>query len=154
LAIAVLLNPTFRTRQSSIENWCCSSRFLAAYGRVDIALDTFPYHGTATTCEALWMGVPVITLAGDRHAARVGVSLLTAAGHPEWIAHDWEDYLARAVALAGDPQKLAEGRTGLREDLRRSPLLDHAGLVLNLQNLLGAPVEVGTERSLHRYVCS
>jgi predicted O-linked N-acetylglucosamine transferase (SPINDLY family) len=110
-----------------LERTSTLAEHLAAYGRVDIALDTFPYHGTATTCEALWMGVPVITLAGDRHAARVGVSLLTAAGHPEWIAHDWEDYLARAVALAGDPQKLAEGRTGLREDLRRSPLLDHAG---------------------------
>ena len=100
---------------------------LAAYARVDIALDTFPYHGTATTCEALWMGVPVVTLAGDRHAARVGASLLTAAGHPEWIASDWDGYVARAVALARDPQKLAAGRTGLREEMRRSPLLDHAG---------------------------
>jgi len=111
----------------TLERTSTLAEHLAAYARVDIALDTFPYHGTATTCEALWMGVSVITLAGDRHAARVGVSLLTAAGHPEWIAHDWDDYLARAAALAGDRQKLAAARTGLREEMRQSSLLDHAG---------------------------
>jgi protein O-GlcNAc transferase len=100
---------------------------LASYARMDIALDTFPYHGTTTTCEALWMGVPVVTLAGDRHASRVGVSLLTAAGHPDWIAGDWEEYARIAAALAADPGKRSVWRAGLREDLRRSPLLDHVG---------------------------
>ena len=100
---------------------------LALYAQVDVALDTFPYHGTTTTCEALWMGVPVVTLAGDRHMARVGASLLTAAGHPEWIARDWDDYGRIAADLAGDPAWRARLRTGLREDLRRGPLLDHAG---------------------------
>ncbi len=99
---------------------------LALYARVDVALDTFPYHGTTTTCEALWMGVPVVTLAGDRHMSLVGASLLTAAGHPEWIARDWEDYARIAARLAGDPVQRARLRTGLREDLRRGPLLDHA----------------------------
>jgi predicted O-linked N-acetylglucosamine transferase (SPINDLY family) len=98
---------------------------LALYARVDIALDPFPYHGTTTTCEALWMGVPVVTLAGDRHAARVGVSLLTAAGHPELIAHDADDYVRLASALAGDSPRLAALHTGLRRDLENSPLLDH-----------------------------
>lgn len=73
------------------------------------------------------MGVPVVTLAGDRHAARVGASLLTAAGHPEWIARDWGDYVRIAAGLA----KEAAGRPGkchvLRDTLRGSPLLDHAG---------------------------
>ncbi|ACB73751.1 tetratricopeptide repeat protein [Opitutus terrae] len=98
---------------------------LALYHRVDVALDTFPYHGTTTTCEALWMGVPVVTLAGDRHSSRVGVSLLSAVGHSEWIAHSADDYVAIALALAADPARRAQLRRDLREGLKRSPLLDH-----------------------------
>ncbi len=100
---------------------------LALYNRVDIALDTFPYHGTTTTCEALWMGLPVVTLLGDRHAARVSASLLTAAGHTEWIAHSEDEYIRIATELARDPVRRATLRTSLRDDLRRGPLLDHAG---------------------------
>jgi predicted O-linked N-acetylglucosamine transferase (SPINDLY family) len=99
---------------------------LATYARVDVALDAFPYHGTTTTCEALWMGVPVVTLLGDRHAARVGASLLTAAGHPEWIAHSTDEYVALATRLAAAPEIRAALRRTLRADLRRGPLLDHA----------------------------
>lgn len=73
------------------------------------------------------MGVPVVTLAGDRHVARVGASLLTAVGHAEWIAHSREDYIRIALGLARDIGRRRELRTGLRESLRRSPLLDHAG---------------------------
>ena len=97
---------------------------LACYHEVDIALDSFPYHGTTTTAEALWMGVPTITLAGTDHRSRVGVSLLTNVGHPEWIAHDWDDYIARAVSLATQPDRLATLRSALREQMRRSPLMD------------------------------
>jgi predicted O-linked N-acetylglucosamine transferase (SPINDLY family) len=100
---------------------------LACYAKVDVALDPFPYNGTTTTCEALWMGVPVVTLAGDRHIARVGASLLTAVGHPEWIAQSREDYIRIALGLARDRAGRRELRAGLREGLRRSPLLDHAG---------------------------
>jgi len=100
---------------------------LAAYGRMDIALDTFPYNGTTTTCEALWMGVPVVTLAGDRHASRVGASLLAAVGHPEWVAGDEDGYVAIASALAGDAASRAAARTGLRASLLGGPLMDHAG---------------------------
>lgn len=100
---------------------------LALYHRVDIALDTFPYHGTTTTCEALWMGCPVVTRQGDRHAARVGASLLHALGHSEWVADDADGYVALAAALASDRSRLAALRAGLREEVRRSPLLDHAG---------------------------
>jgi predicted O-linked N-acetylglucosamine transferase (SPINDLY family) len=100
---------------------------LELYRQVDVALDTFPYHGTTTTCEALWMGVPVVTLRGDRHAARVGASLLTAVGHPEWIADDKAAYVRIASELASDPARLKTLRTELRDDMKRSPLLDHAG---------------------------
>jgi predicted O-linked N-acetylglucosamine transferase (SPINDLY family) len=107
---------------------------LALYARVDVALDTFPYHGTTTTCEALWMGVPVVTLAGDRHAARVGVSLLTAVGRREWIARDWDDYVAIAAALAKDAAGRAAWRQSLRGEMRRSALLDHAGQAARFGN--------------------
>jgi predicted O-linked N-acetylglucosamine transferase (SPINDLY family) len=100
---------------------------LALYHRVDIALDTFPYNGTTTTCEALWMGVPVVAVLGDRHAARVSASLLTAVGHPEWIAADTDDYVRLAAELAADPARLAHLRANLRGEMVSSALLDHAG---------------------------
>jgi len=97
---------------------------LALYGRVDVALDTMPYNGTTTTCEALWMGVPVVTAAGETHAARVGVSLLTAAGAPELIAPDEDGYVALAKALACDLERLRSLRAGLRQRMAASPLTD------------------------------
>ena len=97
---------------------------LALYHGVDVGLDPFPYNGTTTTCEALWMGVPVITLAGRVHAARVGASLLTHVGLTECIAQSTDDYVARAVAIAQDLPRLAELRGILRERMRHSPLLD------------------------------
>jgi predicted O-linked N-acetylglucosamine transferase (SPINDLY family) len=100
---------------------------LGVYKQVDVALDTFPYHGTTTTCEALWMGVPVVTLKGDRHASRVGASLLTAIGFPDWIAADKAACVRIATELASDPVRLASLRTTLRDAMKRSPLLDHAG---------------------------
>jgi protein O-GlcNAc transferase len=100
---------------------------LAMYQLVDVALDTFPYHGTTTTCEALWMGVPVVVFAGDRHMSRVGVSLLHAAGHPEWIGQTAEDYVRIASGLAADVDTRRRLRSALRDDLRRGPLMDYKG---------------------------
>ncbi len=114
-------------RVEFIERTAGTEEHLALYGRVDISLDTFPYHGTTTTCEALWMGVPVVTLLGDRHVARVSGSLLAAIGRPEWIAATPEDYVRIAAGLAADPAALAALRSGLRGEVRRSPLGDHAG---------------------------
>ena len=103
------------------------SDHLAAYARIDIALDTYPYGGTTTTCEALWMGVPVVSLAGRTHASRVGKSLLTRAGHPGWVAEDAAGFVRIATELAADRAGLGRLRAGLREEIRRSPLRDELG---------------------------
>ena len=87
--------------------WRCTAE-------IDIALDTFPYHGTTTTCEALWMGVPVITLAGQSHVSRVGVSLLGNVGLAELVAGGTDEYIRLAVALARDRERLTGLRGGLR----------------------------------------
>ncbi len=99
-------------------------KHLRMYNEVDLALDTFPYNGTTTTCEAMWMGVPVVTLAGRCHAGRVGASLLTRVGLEGWVASDRADYIEKAASWAGNPAGLAELRMGLRERLRASPLMD------------------------------
>ncbi|MGD0140956.1 MAG: tetratricopeptide repeat protein [Tepidisphaeraceae bacterium] len=101
-----------------------SREHLQVYGQLDVALDTFPYHGTTTTCQALWMGVPVVSLAGRTHVSRVGVSLLTQAGLPDLIAQTPEDYVAIASALAANRPRLDALRAGLRGQLRSSPLAD------------------------------
>ncbi len=106
---------------------------LQTYDRVDLSLDTFPYHGTTTTCEALWMGVPVITLAGDTHLSRVGVSLLTNAGLGELIARSPDEFVRIAIDLASDRARLAELRAGCRKALSASPLTDREGFIRSLE---------------------
>lgn len=110
------------------------SDHLLRYREIDIALDPFPYNGTTTTCEALWMGVPVLTFTGDRHAARVGTSLLTAIGHPELISESLEAYIAQAVQLANNPEELDALHSRLHDDMARSPLCDAARFVANLES--------------------
>jgi protein O-GlcNAc transferase len=112
--------------------------FLAAYERVDVALDTFPYSGGTTTMEALWQGVPVLTFNGDRWAGRTSRSLLLAAGLDEWCLADRDAFVARAIALARSPTTPAELvalRGSLRDRLARSPACDGAALCRGLERL-------------------
>lgn len=116
-------------------SWLSSTEeHLALYNHVDIALDTFPYNGTTTTCEALWMGVPVIALAGKTHVSRVGASLLSNVGLPELIASTTEDYIETAVNLAHNMSKLQYLRENLRELMSRSPLTDIKRFIINLED--------------------
>jgi protein O-GlcNAc transferase len=97
---------------------------LAAYNRVDIALDPFPYNGTTTSVEGLWMGVPFITLRGDRFVSHVGESIAHNTGMADWIASDDEDYVAKARAQTADLEKLTRLRAGLRQQVLASPVFD------------------------------
>ena len=106
---------------------------LGAYGKVDIGLDPFPYNGTTTTAEALWMGVPVLTLRGDRFIAHVGESMLTSAGLEPWIAADADAYVEKAAAFAADLSALAALRSNLRRQLVDSPLCDGPRFARNLE---------------------
>lgn len=110
--------------------------YLAAYRRVDIALDPFPYTGGTTSAEGLWMGVPVLTLAGESLLSRQGVGLLMNAGLPEWIAADADDYVARAVSHASAVRPLSALRNGLRQQVLASPLFDAPRFAAHLEAAL------------------
>jgi len=99
-------------------------QYFAQYHRIDIALDPFPYTGGTTTCDALWMGVPVVSLAGKTAVSRGGLSILSNIGHADWVAQTIDDYLQIVTNLAGDLKRLAAIRASLRDQMRRSPLMD------------------------------
>jgi predicted O-linked N-acetylglucosamine transferase (SPINDLY family) len=106
--------------------------YLASYSRVDVALDPYPYNGGTTTSEALWQGVPVLCLAGDRWAARQGASLLRAAGLDELVAHDEADYVARGIALG---QGFADERPTMRERLAGSRMMDTTAFARDVESI-------------------
>jgi predicted O-linked N-acetylglucosamine transferase (SPINDLY family) len=111
-------------RLEFVERTISYKEHLDIYNRCDIGLDTFPYHGTTTTCEALWMGVPVVSLTGDRHAARVGLSILTRIGLPELAPETPDEFVEAAVSLATDRKRLAALRAGMRDRMLKSRLMD------------------------------
>ena len=110
------------------------AQHLALYQQMDIALDPFPYHGTTTTCQALWMGLPVITLAGRTHVSRVGVSLLNRIGLCELVAQTPEQYTHIATQLAADLPWLNELRQGLRQRMAGSPLMNAPRFARNIES--------------------
>lgn len=112
------------------------SEHLDTYNQIDIALDTFPYNGTTTTFEALFMGTPVITLAGNCHASRVGLSILTNLGLRELIAYNEKDFIEKAINLHRNVQAIADFKGVLRNRLVESPLCDKVGFTRDFEGLL------------------
>ncbi len=105
---------------------------LALYEEIDLALDTGPYAGTTTSCEALWMGVPLLTLAGSRHAGRVGASLLSRVPNAGFVAQSWDDYRDAAIGFAREPERLAVLAKNLAVRMRASALADGSSLALEM----------------------
>ena len=110
--------------------------YLATYGKVDIGLDPFPYPGGTTSVESLWMGVPVLTLRGDRFLSHLGESIAHNAGLADWICSDAEDYLGKAVVFATDLTALAALRRDMRARMLASPLLDAEGFARGFEDML------------------
>ena len=124
---------TFGVDVSRVELRGNTLDYLREYDDVDIALDTFPYTGGITTCEALYMGVPVVSLYGDRHGTRFGLSILKNIGLEELAVKSYDDYIERAVALAGDWELLKILRKNLRGMMKKSPLMDSENYIREVE---------------------
>jgi len=111
-------------------------KYFAAYNKIDITLDPFPFTGGTTSVESLWMGVPLVTLAGGSLISRQGVGVLMNAGLSDWVAADEEEYVAKAVLFASDIDKLASLRAGLRSQVLVSPLFDAPRFARNIEQAL------------------
>ena len=116
-----------------IYGWKSPVEHLHLYKDVDIALDTYPYHGTTTTCEALWMGVPTVSMVGKRHASRVGLSILSRVGLESFATSTPQEYVAKATSLAKNLEALAKIRASMREQMAASVLCDAKGFAHNVE---------------------
>jgi predicted O-linked N-acetylglucosamine transferase (SPINDLY family) len=121
------------------------SQMMQCYSEIDIALDPTPYNGGTTSLQALWMGVPLITLRGGNFVSRMGASFLTALGQPNWIAHDDASYSAIAQQLSQQLPAIRQGRAALRQQMARSGLSDLECYADQFQQLL---------RRMWRHHCS
>ncbi len=110
--------------------------YLASYHGIDIALDSFPYNGGTTTCEALWMGVPVVSWCGTRHVSRLGASILHNLQLGDLVATSAPAYVQTVLTLAAAPERLRALRSGLRQRMAASPMMDHAGFTAELESAL------------------
>ncbi len=112
-----------------------SQNYLEEYNDIDIALDTMPYNGGLTTCEALFMGVPTVTMRGKTHGSRIGASILTAAESTELVAQNQMEYVKKILQLASNPALIKRYHSGLRDYVRNSPLMDTKKYMAELQEL-------------------
>lgn len=134
-----------RSRLRLLGHTAGKAEHLALYNEVDINLDTYPYNGTTTTCEALWQGVPTLTLAGEGHRARVGCSILNQVGLQDWVASSVEEYIALAVDKTRDLNALTMLREGLRNRMRQSSLLDGKRMVTEMDQAFRNMVQAASD---------
>ena len=113
--------------------WTPAESYFQLYHDIDVALDPFPYAGGTTTFDALWMGVPVVTLAGPTAVGRSGVSILSNVGLAELVAHTTEEYINIAATLASDMPRLSALRSTLRPRMRNAPLMDGPRFAKNIE---------------------
>ena len=121
-------------RLELISRTATRAEFLRLFERMDLALEPFPYNGGTTTCEALWMGVPVPTFPGATAVSRIGLSILTAAGLPELVAASPGDYVRLMAALSADLPRLAALRATLRERMQASAFMDAPRFARNMEH--------------------
>jgi predicted O-linked N-acetylglucosamine transferase (SPINDLY family) len=110
-----------------------AAEYFDLYNGIDVALDPFPYGGGTTTCDALWMGVPLVSLAGQTAVGRGGLSILSNVGLADLVAHDAEEYVHLALELANDLPRLSELRATLRARMQASPLMDAPRFARNVE---------------------
>jgi protein O-GlcNAc transferase len=130
------LNYGIDARRIKVEGFDLREIFFSSYQQIDIALDPFPFSGGTTTVEALWMGVPVLTLQGKSLVSRQGVGVLMNVGLSHWIANDQDEYLTKAISFTTDLDKLAALRLGLRKQVLASPLFDAVRFSKNFEKAL------------------
>ncbi len=116
-----------------VQGWTDFLPYVQLMEQIDIGLDTFPFNGHTTTCHQLWMGVPVVTRVGETHASRMGLSVLSSLGMPEFAAHNADEYVDIAVRFAADPERLKNLRSGIRDRWKNSGLLDGLRFTRNLE---------------------
>jgi predicted O-linked N-acetylglucosamine transferase (SPINDLY family) len=110
-----------------------SENIFEGLGDIDILLDSFPHSGGTMLFDAIWMGVPALTLASPRPVGRIGTSLMTNLGLSEWVAQDEQEYEDKAIAFAQDIQALAKLRTGMRARMQASPVMDEKGFTQDVE---------------------
>jgi len=129
-----------------LSGWLAQANHFELYNNIDIALDTYPYNGTTTTCQALLMGVPVITLTGKHHASRVGLNILSRVGMQFFSTQSPEEYVKKAVVLASKPEALTQIRATMRQRLAASPLCNYGLITKDIENVY--------RQMWHDYCCS
>lgn len=127
-----------KSERLDLRGWSPHAAMLSEYADIDIGLDPRPFSGGLTSCEALWMGVPMVTWPGDTPASRQSAHFLALLGLPDLVARSAKEYVEIAVALSRCPKRLAGLRAGMREQMTRSPLLDGPGFTRTLEETLRA----------------
>ena len=129
------------------EGQCSREDLLKSYDRVDISLDPFPYPGGTTTCEAIWMGVPTITMKGSSFLSSVGETIAVNSGHGNLCAETTDKYIELAVQLSGDISTLNANRLQRRSNVIKTPLFDGLGFAKDFQRLLEVMIEQGSSNA-------